>query len=108
VTREAVETGNGSMEGSHYMATTGLRYGQMTGHSIADVFQEAYSRYGVKHERMHASTPDKNAQMEAFHRLLEEERLSLHGFETYAMDTSRRQSTWSSTTPGGCTRLLSS
>ena len=51
---------------------------------IADVFEEACSRYGVEHERIPARTPNKNAHIEAFHRLLEEECLSLHEFETYA------------------------
>lgn len=51
---------------------------------IADAFEEACSRYGVEHERIPTRTPNKNAHIEAFHRLLEDECLSRYEFEPYA------------------------
>ena len=51
---------------------------------IADVFEEACSRYGVEHERIPPRTADKNAHIEAFHRILEDECVSRYEFRTYA------------------------
>jgi len=70
----------------------------------------------VEHERIPARTPNKNAHIEAFHRLLEDECLSLHGFATYAerygqvakymkfYNTTWMQSSPKLMTPEGCYR----
>ncbi|WP_368731561.1 integrase core domain-containing protein [Calderihabitans maritimus] len=38
----------------------------------------------MEHERLPFKTPNKNAHIEAFHRILEEECLSLYEFQSYA------------------------
>ena len=50
---------------------------------IADAFESWCLDHGVEHERIPYKTPNKNAHIEAFHRILEDECLSLHEFETF-------------------------
>lgn len=51
---------------------------------ISNVFEESCNSLGAEHERIPVRTPNKNAHIEAFHRLLEDDRLSINEFETYA------------------------
>ncbi|MED4600046.1 IS3 family transposase [Paenibacillus validus] len=47
-------------------------------------FQRACEELGIEHERIPNRTPNMNAHIEAFHRILQDECLSKHEFETYA------------------------
>ncbi|EAX48522.1 Integrase, catalytic region [Thermosinus carboxydivorans Nor1] len=46
-------------------------------------FEEACAALSIEHERIPPKTPNMNAHIEAFHRLLEDECLSRHEFESY-------------------------
>lgn len=50
---------------------------------ISNVFEETCNSLGAEHERIPVKTPNKNAHIEAFHRLLEDDCLSINEFETY-------------------------
>lgn len=50
---------------------------------ISHAFQEACESFKVEHERIPPKTPNMNAHIESFHRLLEDDCLSRHEFETY-------------------------
>lgn len=50
---------------------------------VSNVFEEACNSLGIEHERVPVKTPNKNAHIEAFHRLLEDDCLSINEFETY-------------------------
>jgi putative transposase len=50
---------------------------------ISDAFEGWCVEHGIEHERIPCKTPNKNAHIEAFHRILEDECLSLHEFETF-------------------------
>ncbi len=49
---------------------------------ISHAFEEACLEYRVEHERIPRKTPNKNAHVEAFHAILEQECLSRHEFES--------------------------
>lgn len=51
---------------------------------ISHTFEQACERLGIEHERIPPKAPNMNAHIEAFHRLLEDDRLSAAEFETYA------------------------
>jgi putative transposase len=51
---------------------------------ISNVFEEACQELKIEHERIPPKTPNMNAHIESFHRLLEDDRLSIAEFETYA------------------------
>ena len=50
---------------------------------ISQVFEGSCIELGVEHERIPAHTPNKNAHIESFHRILEDDCLSINEFETY-------------------------
>ena len=49
----------------------------------SDTFAAACARYGLEHERIPCATPNLNAHIEAFHRILEDECLGLYEFATF-------------------------
>jgi len=51
---------------------------------ISDVFEQACLDLNVEHERIPCRTPNKNAHIESFHRILEDDCLSRYEFKTYA------------------------
>jgi putative transposase len=51
---------------------------------LSDAFEATCRNLGLEHERIPFKTPNKNAHIEAFHRILEEECLSLYEFQSYA------------------------
>lgn len=51
---------------------------------ISHTFEEACDRLNMEHERIPPKTPNMNAHIESFHRLLEDDRLGSAEFETYA------------------------
>lgn len=51
---------------------------------ISKNFAEKCQEFGVYHERIPCRTPNKNAHIEAFNAILEDECLSRHEFRTYA------------------------
>ncbi|UNO49436.1 IS3 family transposase [Alicyclobacillus acidoterrestris] len=51
---------------------------------ISNVFEEACEELKIEHERIPPKTPNMNAHIESFHRLLEDDRLSSCELETYA------------------------
>jgi putative transposase len=51
---------------------------------ISNLFEETCLDLGVEHERIPFKTPNKNAHIESFHCILEEECLSRYEFTTYA------------------------
>jgi len=51
---------------------------------ISDVFETACKNMGLEHERIPFKTPNKNAHIEAFYSILEEECLSQCEFQSYA------------------------
>jgi putative transposase len=50
---------------------------------IADRFEDACTRHGISHERIPFKTPNKNAHIEAFNGILEDECLKGYEFLTY-------------------------
>lgn len=50
---------------------------------VSHAFQQACESFGVEHERIPPKTPNMNAHIESFHRLLQDECLSRYEFETY-------------------------
>jgi putative transposase len=50
---------------------------------ISHVFEQACLQFGVEHERIPPKTPNKNAHIEAFHAILEQDCLSKYEFESY-------------------------
>ncbi|WP_430016971.1 transposase [Paenibacillus naphthalenovorans] len=50
---------------------------------ISHAFEEACLKLRVEHERIPPKTPNKNAHIEAFHAILEQDCLSRHEFESY-------------------------
>lgn len=50
---------------------------------ISHAFEEACIELGVEHERIPPKTPNMNAHIEAFHRILEDDCLSINEFESY-------------------------
>jgi putative transposase len=50
---------------------------------ISYAFEEACLKLQVEHERIPPKTPNKNAHIEAFHAILEQDCLSRHEFESY-------------------------
>ena len=50
---------------------------------ISHAFEAACERFGIEHERIPPRTPNMNAHIEAFHRLLEEECLGRMAFDSY-------------------------
>lgn len=51
---------------------------------ISHAFESACVEFGVEHERIPPKTPNKNAHIESFHAVLEDELLSRSEFETFA------------------------
>ncbi len=51
---------------------------------ISHVFEKVCEELGIEHERIPFKTPNKNAHIEAFHRLLEDECFSRYEFAAYA------------------------
>jgi len=47
-------------------------------------FENTLKELKVKHERIPYATPNKNAHIESFHRILEDECLSKHEFKSFA------------------------
>lgn len=50
---------------------------------IAHAFEDWCLQQGIEHERIPCKTPNKNAHIEAFHRILQDECLALHEFATF-------------------------
>ncbi|MGI6570693.1 MULTISPECIES: IS3 family transposase [Staphylococcaceae] len=50
---------------------------------ISNAFEGACNDLDIEHERIPVNTPNKNAHIEAFHRILEDDCLSINEFETY-------------------------
>lgn len=50
---------------------------------ISNAFETACESFGVEHERIPPRTPNMNAHIESFHRILQDDCLSLYDFETY-------------------------
>lgn len=50
---------------------------------ISHLFEESCELLKLEHERIPTKTPNKNAHIESFHRLLEDECISRFEFETY-------------------------
>lgn len=50
---------------------------------VSHTFQQTCEAFGVEHERIPPRTPNMNAHIESFHRLLEDECLARHIFESY-------------------------
>jgi putative transposase len=51
---------------------------------ISNAFEATCLEFGIEHERIPFKTPNKNAHIESFHCILEEECLSRYEFNTYA------------------------
>lgn len=51
---------------------------------VSLAFESTCEQLGIEHERIPPRTPNMNAHIESFHRLLEDDCLSRHEFETYA------------------------
>lgn len=51
---------------------------------ICDVFEQACLELTIEHERIPCRTPNKNAHIESFHSILEDDCLSRYEFNTYA------------------------
>jgi len=51
---------------------------------ISHVFEASCEKFGVEHERIPPKTPNKNAHIESFHAVLEDECLRRSEFESYA------------------------
>ncbi|MCL6577536.1 MAG: IS3 family transposase [Kyrpidia sp.] len=51
---------------------------------VSHLFESECEQLGVEHERIPPKTPNMNAHIESYHRLLEDECLSIHGFISYA------------------------
>jgi putative transposase len=51
---------------------------------ISHAFEQACERFGTEHERIPPKTPNKNAHIESFHAMLEDECLRRSVFESYA------------------------
>ena len=51
---------------------------------VSALFQSTCEQFGVEHERIPPKTPNMNAHIESFHRLLEDDCLSSEEFDTYA------------------------
>ena len=50
---------------------------------VSNLFEETCVRFGVTHERIPVKTPNKNAHIESFHAILEQECYQYREFETY-------------------------
>ncbi|MEY8416958.1 DDE-type integrase/transposase/recombinase [Tissierella praeacuta] len=50
---------------------------------IIHKFEDTYKKLKLEHERIPFKTPNKNANIESFHRLLEDEGLFTYEFKTY-------------------------
>jgi len=51
---------------------------------VSHLFESECECWNVKHERIPPKTPNMNAYIESYHRLLEDECLSMYEFESYA------------------------
>ncbi len=51
---------------------------------ISEIFEKACKQLNIEHERIPYKTPNMNAHIESYHRILEEECLSIHEFATFA------------------------
>lgn len=51
---------------------------------ISDVFEQACLKLKIEHERIPCRTPNKNAHIESFHSILEDDCMSRYEFRTYA------------------------
>lgn len=50
---------------------------------ISNIFEDKCVELEVEHERIPVKTPNKNAHIESFHRILEDECIGIYEFETY-------------------------
>lgn len=50
---------------------------------ISHIFEETCANLNIEHERIPVKTPNKNAHVESFHRILEDECFKINEFETY-------------------------
>lgn len=50
---------------------------------VSEAFEAACKQYGMEHERIPCRTPNKNAHIEAFHKILEEECLAGQEFSSF-------------------------
>jgi putative transposase len=50
---------------------------------ISNAFETACERFGVEHERIPPRTPNMNAHIESFHRILQDDCLSRYDFDSY-------------------------
>lgn len=50
---------------------------------ISHLFEETCEQFGIIHERIPPKTPNKNAHIESFHSIVEQECYQAHEFETY-------------------------
>lgn len=51
---------------------------------ISHIFEDTCSGLHIEHERIPVKTPNKNAHIESFHRILEDECFKINEFQTYA------------------------
>ena len=51
---------------------------------ISHIFEETCAELHIEHERIPVKTPNKNAHIESFHRILEDECFKINEFQTYA------------------------
>lgn len=51
---------------------------------VSHVFEDACIELGLEHERIPVKTPNKNAHIESFHRILEDDCLGINEFESYS------------------------
>ena len=51
---------------------------------ISYIFEETCAELHIEHERIPVKTPNKNAHIESFHRILEDECFKINEFQTYA------------------------
>jgi len=51
---------------------------------ISETFENSCKQLNIEHERIPYKTPNMNADIESYHRILEEECLSINEFSTFA------------------------
>lgn len=51
---------------------------------ISHIFEDTYLELHIEHERIPVKTPNKNAHIESFHRILEDECFKINEFQNYA------------------------
>lgn len=51
---------------------------------VSEIIEKACNQFNIEHERIPYKTPNMNAHIESYHRILEEECLSINEFATFA------------------------